>query len=174
MQYLVGLHISALQLITTLFLHQGSEHGSRPAALTVHIFLNTECPISQQYCRTLTALEQQYGPNGVRFVAWFPLRTDSPRVIRQFRKEFRLLAPGKPDARAQMARRLHARVTPEVVVVQPDGQIRYQGAIDNGYVALGKHRPEVTQHYLHDALDALLADRPFLQARTEAVGCLIE
>lgn len=65
-------------------------------------------------------------------------------------------------------------VTPEVVVMQSDGTIRYQGAIDNWYVALGKHRPEATHHYLQDALDTLLAGRDVAQPRTNAVGCLVE
>lgn len=145
-----------------------------PPKLTVYTFLNTECPISQQYTRQLTTLYEQFKQRGVRFVAIFPLRTDSPAVIQRFRTEFNLPFPGQPDAGAQLARRLGARVTPEVVVTQGDGQIRYQGAIDDWYVDLGKHRSKSSHNYLSDALDALLGNQLVVQSRTEAVGCLIE
>ena len=143
-------------------------------SLTVYAFLSTECPISQQYVRQLTHLERHYGPSGIRFMAWFPLRTDSPRLIHRFRTEYGLSFAGKPDPGAQLARQLRVRVTPEVVVMQSDGRVRYQGAIDDWYVALGKHRPEATQHYLRDALDAVLARKEVLVSKTDAVGCLVE
>lgn len=141
---------------------------------TVYVFLSTECPISQQYVRTLTNLQQHYEPQGVQFIAWFSLRTDSPPVIRRFQTEYALSFAGKPDPGARLARQLRVRVTPEVVVMQSDGKIRYQGAIDNWYVTLGKHRPEANQHYLRAALDALLVGKDVLMSKTDAVGCLVE
>lgn len=64
--------------------------------LTVYAFLSTECPISQQYVRQLTKLQRQDGPLGIRFMAWFPLRTDSPRMIRRFQTEYALSLAGSP------------------------------------------------------------------------------
>jgi len=58
--------------------------------------------------------------------------------------------------------------------MQADGQTAYQGAIDDWYVALGKHRPEARLHYLRDALDAVLAGNAVAIVKTEAVGCLVE
>ena len=140
----------------------------------VYVFLSTECPVSQQYTRQLTTLQQHYAPVGIQFIAWFPLRTDSPRAIRRFQKEYKLSFAGKPDSGARLARQLRIRVTPEVVVMQADGRVRYQGAIDDWYAALGKHRAEATQHYLRDALDALLAGKDVAITTTDAVGCLVE
>lgn len=107
-------------------------------------------------------------------MGWFPLRTDSRYAIRQFRATYGLPFSGQPDPAARLAHRLQVRVTPEVVVMQADGQVRYRGAIDDWYVALGKHRPEATQHYLRDALDALVAERPIDPTHMEAVGCMVE
>ena len=146
----------------------------RPSGATVHVFLSTECPISQQYVRQLSDLQRHYGPLGIRFVAWFPLRTDSPRIIRRFQTDYGLSFAGKPDAGARLARQLRVRVTPEVVVMQPDGRVRYQGSIDDWYAALGKRRAETTQHYLGDALNAILAGKEVAIVRTDAVGCLVE
>jgi len=172
-------HASVLRqtvfLFTILALTSGAIPRLAPSpGLTVHVFLSTECPISQQYVRKLTDLYRRYEPLGIRFVAWFPLRTDSRRTIRQFQKEYMLSFTGKPDPDARLAHQLRVRVTPEVVVMQANGQIGYQGAIDDWYVALGKHQPEAKQHYLRAALDAVLAGQPVAIAKTNAVGCLVE
>ncbi len=144
-----------------------------PKPLTVYVFLNTECPISQQYVRRLSALSRQYA-SSVRFVALFPSKTDTPPLIQAFGKEYGLTFPGRPDACATLARQLRARVTPEVVVLDTTGRVRYRGAIDDWYVALGKHRSDVTEPYLLNALTALLARNDVTVRETEAVGCLIE
>jgi peroxiredoxin len=141
--------------------------------LTVYVFLSTECPISQQYSRFLEELHQLFKASGVRFVSMFPLSTDSPARINQFRSEYGITFAGRPDRGARLARQLKVRITPEVVVMQEDGGIRYQGAIDDWYVSLGKHRLQVTNSYLQEAINALLANRVVVQPRTEAVGCLL-
>ncbi|WP_338874870.1 redoxin domain-containing protein [Spirosoma sp. SC4-14] len=154
-----------------------SGHQSVSAArktLTVYVFLNTECPISQQYVVRLAEVYQHFSHSDVRFIAVFPLRTDTPAAIQRFRVEYKLPFAGKPDINTQLARHFRVRVTPEVVVMQSDGKVSYQGAIDNWYVDLGKHRPQATQYYLKDALTALLAGKSVVQPRTDAVGCLIE
>ena len=148
--------------------------GATPPRLTVYTFLNTECPISQRYVRTLVALQQQYAPSNIQFVAMFPLRSDSPQIIKRFRADYKLSFSGHPDAEAQLARHFGVRVTPEVVVMQADGRVVYQGAIDDWYVGLGKNRPEPSQRYLHDALGALAVGQAVVHARTDAVGCLVE
>lgn len=161
-------------LLLFLLVNQAVTHPA-PPTWTVHVFLSTECPISQRYVRELVAIQRQFAPKDVAFRAWFPLSTDTPGVINRFQKAYRLTLPAKPDPAARLAHRLRVHVTPEVVVVTgTDGQVRYRGAIDDWYVALGKHRPAPTQPYLRDALDALLTGRPVLPVRTEAVGCLVE
>ncbi len=146
----------------------------QPPVATVYVFLSTECPISQQYSRQLAMLHRQFGPLGIRFVAWFPFGTDTPARIKAFRADYSLPFAGKPDRGARLAHRMRVRVMPEVVVVQADGRVRYQGAIDDWYVALGKHRSAATQHYLSDALNTLLTGGEVLVAKTDAVGCLVE
>lgn len=165
----IGGCLSGIGFIMILFV----QFKPVPPQLTVYAFLSTECPISQQYTRTLEALHQRFRSSGIRFVAMFPLETDSPARIRQFRSAYGITFAGRPDSGARLARQFRVRATPEVVVMQEDGAVRYQGAIDNWYISLGRHRPQVTNAYLQNALDALLTNRPVEQPRTEAVGCLL-
>ncbi|WP_192579014.1 redoxin domain-containing protein [Fibrisoma limi] len=149
----------------------GKEPKPQP---TVYIFLNTECPVCQQYTPRLADLYRRFRKSDVRFVGVYPLRTDLPQTIRQFHKLYQLPFAGQADPGARLARYFRAHVTPEVVLMAADGTVSYQGAIDDWYVSLGKHRPSPTQHFLRDALDALLAGQPVAVPRTDAVGCLIE
>ncbi len=140
----------------------------------VTVFLSTECPISQQYVRRLSELHRVFSVQHIDFTAYFPLKTDDYKTIGRFRRDYSLPFPTKPDPTQQMARRFHAHITPEVVVQDATGTVVYQGAIDDWFYSLGKHRPEPTRHHLRDALVALLNNQPIIPAKTEAVGCFIE
>jgi len=140
----------------------------------VSVFLSTECPISQRYIPRLRELYQEFSGKNISFAAYFPLSTDDYRALGRFWRDYPLPFPTKPDPNQQIARRFRASITPEVVVQDVSGTVVYQGAIDDWFVALGKHRPEPTQHYLRNALSALLNNQPVVPARTEAVGCFIE
>jgi hypothetical protein len=81
--------------------------------------------------------------------------------------------PAAVDRSRVIARRANASMTPQAVVVDRAGEIRYRGRIDNFYAALGKPRQQVTEHDLRDALDAVLSGRAVPKRETEAVGCYI-
>jgi hypothetical protein len=149
-----------------------SIHSTPPPKARVTVFLSTECPISQRYVKRLGELHNQFSRQGVIFAAYFPLRTDDSHAIARFRREYPLYFPTYPDQNT--AHRFRARITPEVVVQDATGAVVYQGAIDDWFVSLGRHRPEPTKHYLHDALQAVLAGQVVIPPKTEAIGCFIE
>ena len=81
--------------------------------------------------------------------------------------------PATIDSSRALADRARATITPEAVVIDERGQIRYRGRIDNLYASLGKPRQQVTMHDLTDALDAVLSGKPVARPETEAIGCFI-
>lgn len=140
---------------------------------TVWVFLDPECPICQSYTLTLRKMYETYADQGVKFQGVYTSPVIKKREIKNFHKKYQIPFSGEIDKKNALAERWDASVTPEVVVTTPIGQVLYQGAIDNWYYALGKNRPEPTEHYLKDALDAFLAGKPIERKRTEAVGCLM-
>lgn len=140
---------------------------------TVWLFLDPECPICQSYTLTLRKMHETYADRGVRFQGVYMSPVIKKREIKNFHKKYNIPFPGEIDKEYNLAKRWDATVTPEVVVTSPIGQVLYQGAIDNWYYALGKNRPEPTENYLKEALDAFLAGKPVKTKRTEAVGCLM-
>jgi hypothetical protein len=77
------------------------------------------------------------------------------------------------DRDRTLAHRARASVTPEAVLIDSKGEIRYRGRIDNRYVDFGKPRRVVTTFDLRDALEAVLAGKSVAHPETTAVGCYI-
>ena len=140
---------------------------------TVIIFLATDCPISQKYIPRLNAIHQQYADDDVRFFSLIPGRVKKKEVSR-FSSDFELSFEVSSDRKYRWTRALAAKVTPEVFVVDREGNVRYRGAIDNWFYELGGYRKEATENYLQDAINAVLAGNTPPVRETKALGCFIQ
>ena len=148
--------------------------GPAPRA-TVYVFLADTCPISQAATLPLRELHTRYASRGIRFVGVFPAGATTPAVLADFTKTYQVPFPLQADAGHRLTRQLHARVTPEAVVLAADGRtVLYQGRLDDAYAGLGQHRPVTRHPELADALAAVVAGRPVAVPRTEPIGCFIE
>jgi len=142
---------------------------------TVYVFLADTCPISQAATLPLRELYQQYSGQGIRFVGVFPAAVTTPSALAEFGKTYQVPFPLQADPGHRLTKQLHARITPEAVVVAANGRTTlYQGRLNDAYAGLGQHRPVTRHHELADALAAVVAGRPVAVPRTEAVGCFIE
>ncbi len=118
-------------------------------------------------------MHETYADRGVTFRGVYTSPVIKKRDIKNFHKKYKIPFPGEIDRKYALDEHWDASVTPEVVMTSPIGEVLYQGAIDNWYYALGKNRPEPTEQYLKNALDAFLAGQPIEQKRTKAVGCMM-
>ena len=82
-------------------------------------------------------------------------------------------SPVLDDTAQVVAKKLGAKITPEVIVLDPAGTLLYQGRINDLYLGPTKRQREVKVHDLRDALAAIKAGVPVATPRTEAVGCKI-
>ncbi len=121
----------------------------QPAGKITLIAVTSEtCPLSRRYAPKLERLRKVYGEKGVAF------------------------ATLKANGRRSLLRRLGAKTTTDVFVLDARGVLRYRGAIDDQY-GIGYALEAARKHYLRDALDALLAKRPVPVAATWAPGCAL-
>ena len=96
------------------------------------------------------------------------------RAIRAHLDEFGYRSiPAATDDTGRIAMQVNATATPEAVVIDRAGRIRYRGRIDNFYADLGKPRRAATVHDLRDAVDAVIAGRSVTHPETTAVGIRI-
>jgi hypothetical protein len=143
------------------------------AAVTVLVFVATDCPISNRYVPELGRLRARFESRGVAFWLVYPTIEESPSVIASHLHEFGLTLPAVRDTRHALVHRAQVTVTPESAVFLRGGALAYHGRIDDKIVDFGQARPEATQHELADAIDAALAGRPAAAAGGHAVGCAI-
>ncbi|WP_437202228.1 redoxin domain-containing protein [Planctomicrobium sp. SH664] len=154
---------------------RGGKHSYTDLAksqLVVFAFLGTECPLAKLYATRLQQLSEAYPAEQVRFVCVNANIQDSLAEIAQFSEKHKLSLLQIKDANHQLADLLGAKRTPEVVVVDRQQQIRYQGRIDDQY-QIGVVRQGASREDLKIALDELLAGQPVSVSRTEGIGCLI-
>jgi hypothetical protein len=147
----------------------------RPAGpANILFFISSDCPISNSYAPTIQRLCREYGAKGVGCGLFYEDIGVDASGVRKHLKEYRYgdMTAAIDDAR-KIAKEAKASVTPEAVVVDARGDIRYRGRIDNFYAGLGKPRQVVTVHDLRDALDAVLANRRVVNPETQAFGCYI-
>ena len=149
-------------------------------AATVVFFIATDCPISNSYAPEIQRICRDYRTHGIDCALMYEdvdLSSSSSTlddVARRHLREYRYAdVPAAVDRKRTIAKRAQATVTPQAVVIDRTGKIRYRGRIDNFYAALGRTRRAVTEHDLRDALDAVLSGKPVPKAETEALGCYI-
>ena len=131
-------------------------------------------PISNSYAPEIQRVCGDYEKKGVSCSLVYEDVGLDATSMRKHLNEYRYGGmPAVIDGNRKIANRAHATITPEAVVIDSRGEIRYRGRIDNFYAALGKPRQQVTVHDLRDALDAVLAGRPVPNPETKALGCYI-
>lgn len=135
---------------------------------TVFFFGSTECPISNIYTPRMVELAKTYTAQGTAFFLVDANPEDTPAALRKYAAERGVVFPLVKDTKLTLADSLIADHTPEAIVLDGQGIVRYRGRIDDN-----KNRARIIRHDLQEALDAMLAGRQVLRPRTLAVGCSI-
>ena len=164
------LKITGNLLIAFLSFHSFAQSPTKPK-VEVFVFLGSECPISQKYMSRLNDIATKYDAS----VKWTGLIAENVKVslVKKFAQEYNAKFPIKKDDSFTLVQKYGAEITPEVFVVV-DGKVKYKGAIDNWFYELGRYRTETTEHYLVNALSAILKGEDPSVKETEPIGCLIE
>ena len=111
------------------------------------------------------------GPGSVRHGG--KVRLVTADEVKKHIVDFGITMPVVYDPKQELGRLTGAKVTPEAIVIDRAGTVRYRGAINNLYAAYGKKRRVATAHYLQDAVDAVLNGETVKIPNTKPVGCFI-
>jgi thiol-disulfide isomerase/thioredoxin len=142
-----------------------------PAALSVFLLLSPECPLCKNYVQVINKIQKENAP--VKFYGIIPGATYTTAEILLFKKDYKPAFPLYVDAHKKLTKYLNATTTPECIVINALGIIKYRGLIDNWAYSLGSQRQVTTAHYLADALDNTLNNKPLAITNTKPVGCMI-
>lgn len=146
--------------------------GTEPA--TVITFLGPECPLSENYTKTLNDLQTQFSAQHVRFIDVFPGTFYDEKAIDSFIQRYAVQQEIYLDKDQSFVKRLQASITPETFIFDEHGKLVYSGAIDNWAVDLGVKRQVITEFYVRDVVQALIQKAPVPYTKSQAVGCFIE
>jgi len=132
------------------------------------------CPYVQAWEGRLSAIASDYADRGVRVLAVnsndvVSHPEDSFEEMQKRSREQGFTFDYLYDEPQTVAQSLGAERTPEVFVYDRDRRLRYHGAIDDNRDETG-----VSQRYLRDALDAVLAGQDPPVAETPPVGCTVK
>src|SRR5947207_1100975 len=144
------------------------------AKVVVLVFVSSECPVSNKFAPELERLSHKFPTNEVSFTMLYPNKSDSEAKIVEHRREYHLTGAYLRDPKHKLVKEARATITPEAAVFDEKRDLVYRGRVNDQFIALGKGRPQPTQHDLEDAIAALRAGQKPKQARTEAVGCFIQ
>ena len=58
-------------------------------------------------------------------------------------------------------------------MLSPEGRVLYLGPVDNRVEDFGKQRPQATERYVRQVLDAVLSGKTISVASHKSIGCAI-
>ncbi|MEP3479203.1 MAG: redoxin domain-containing protein [Fuerstiella sp.] len=140
--------------------------------LVVITFLGTECPLAKLYGPRLNQLQTEFGKREVTFVGINSNTQDSLQEITHYVTQHQIKYPILKDVGNRLADKLTAERTPEVIVLDQNRRVRYQGRIDDQYL-VGLSRDTVRRRDLAIALEELLAGSEVSTPKTKPIGCHI-
>lgn len=149
-----------------------ADYADRPALALVQSC--NHCPYVQAWEGRMSALQSDYADQGFALVAVnsndaaaYPEDSFEAMVARA--RDQRFTFEYLYDESQRLARQLGAERTPEVFLFDADRRLVYHGAIDDS-----RDEAAVGEHFLRDAIDAVLAGETPAVEDTPAVGCTVK
>jgi peroxiredoxin len=136
---------------------------------SVVLFLSTRSPASQAYRERIRALGSDPAYKDVAFLALYSNADETAVAIKNEAGEQKFGFPIARDTNNKLADHFGAATTTAAWVIDAKGIVVYAGAIDDNADAA-----QSRVHYLKDALDATLANKPPSNAETKPVGAAIK
>lgn len=153
--------------------HSLDDYGDKSAVAV--IFSCNHCPYVLAWEDRMIEIQKEYADKGVQFILIgsndaekYPADNFDAMKTHASEKSFNF--PYLRDESQEIARAYGAERTPEVFLFSKDGKLAYHGTIDDNH----EDPSAVTQTYLRDALDAVLAGDAPATATTDPVGCTIK
>src|SRR3989441_9599070 len=144
-------------------------------------WFNPECPFVKKHYGSdnMQKLQEQYTSKGV---VWLTIDSNAPGTEGSITPEQaqKITASWKThqtalllDPEGKAGRAYGAKNTPNMVIIDPDGKIAYEGAIDSKASPNPADIPNST-NYVKAALDESLAGKPVSNPTTRPYGCSVK
>lgn len=139
-------------------------------------WFNYECPfVKYHYEKTSTMkdLAAKYKDKNVVWLAMNSTHHQETEKNKEYAKKNKILFPILDDRSGKIGKAYRATNTPHIIIVNTEGNIAYNGAIDNapmGRIPEGKKMV----NYVDKALEELTAGKTVTVAKTKPYGCSVK
>jgi thioredoxin-related protein len=169
---------SAMTAESTLELQDVHGKSHKPLVLegrkaAVLVFISRDCSIANAFMPEMNRLAASYEKD---FAFWL-VQADADISASDAKKHaeiFNIKLPVLLDAEQKLVKLTKAKMTPEAVVLDKNGETLYQGRINDLYATQTKKLREPTTHDLQNALSSILAGTSVTNGTTKAIGCSIQ
>lgn len=156
--------------------HNGASHELYYLSDAKAVVLMTHgigCPIVRKSISQLKEIRDRYRAQGVEFLLLNSNMQDDREAIAKEAAEFGVDLPIMVDETQLIGEALGVERTADVFVIDTNGwKLAYRGPMDDR-LHYGAEKPTASKHYLADALDAVLAQRPVAVTQADTLGCLV-
>ena len=134
---------------------------------------NPDCPFVQRHYKagTMATLAKNYGGKGVVWLAINSTYYMNREKDAAWAEQQQIAYPVLGDHEGKVGKAYGAKTSPHMFIIDANGNIVYQGAIDND--ANGEKKQGVV-NYVAQALDAVLAGKPVAIPETKPYGCSVK
>ena len=134
---------------------------------------NPECPFVKRHydADTMTTLAEQWKGKEVVWIAVDSTNFATDASDQAWRKEHEIPYPIVGDRSGEIGTSYAAKTTPHMFVIDPNGTVVYQGAIDDD--PSGDSDGKAT-NYVAAALEDVSAGKPVRTAETKPYGCSVK
>jgi|SRR5262252_8269251 len=144
-------------------------------------WFNPECPFVKKHYGpgNMQKLQKEYTDKGV---VWLTVDSNAPGTEGNITAEQakKIMESWKThqtalllDPESKIAKLYGSKNTPNMVIINPEGKIVYEGAIDSKATPNPADIPTST-NYVKNALDESLAGKPVSNAQTKPYGCSVK
>src|SRR4029077_3767237 len=144
-------------------------------------WFNPECPFVKKHYGSgnMQKLQQEYTGKGI---VWLTIDSNAPGTEGNLTPDQaqKVMASWKThqtalllDSESKVARSYGAKNTPDMIVINPEGKIVYEGAIDSKATPNPGDIPS-SSNYVKAALDESLAGKPVSTSTTRPYGCSVK
>lgn len=150
--------------------------------IVVMVSLANHCPWVRGMDQDLVKLTEKFKEKSVRVVGFSVNRREEDRLeaMKKHSKKVGYNFSYVFDESQDLGRKLGATRTPEYFVFDKNRQLAYMGLLYNSPAKMNKNgsvrhiNGEVTEHYVADAVSALLKNEPVAVTETRAHGCSVK
>lgn len=151
----------------------GKQHSStdlKKAKAVVVVFTCNHCPVAKNYEKRLNAIVKQHKQQvEVVAISVSLYKSDSLAAMTKRAKENKFAFQYLQDPSQKIGQQFGALCTPHIFLLDAKRKIAYMGKIDDNM-----YEDRVTEHYLTDAIEALLKGKQPEVSETKPVGCPIQ